>query len=95
MSRALVFILPALFASAFDFLLEPTSQDGGRLQRPLQGGDIDTTGGFPRMKLNDGRAIPVVCFLSNSPTEKVNGTDMTLGRLRSGHSQRKERWQGL
>lgn len=63
MSRLLLFILPALFAAAAALLWEPASEYLGvpGLQQPLQGGDHALTKGFPSLKLNDGRFIPVVC----------------------------------
>lgn len=60
MSRILLFILPALFAAAAALLWEPASGLLGGLQQPLQGLDHTYTKGFPNLKLNDGRYIPVV-----------------------------------
>lgn len=60
MSRVLLFILPALFAAAAALLWEPASELLGGLQQPLQGQDHTYTKGFPSLKLNDGRHIPVV-----------------------------------
>lgn len=60
MSRILLFILPALFAAAAALLWEPASGFLGGLQQPLQGLDHTYTKGFPSLKLNDGRHIPVV-----------------------------------
>lgn len=64
MSRILLFIFPALFAAAAALLWEPASEFLGGLQQPLQGDDYTFTKGFPNLKLNDGRYIPVV---STSP----------------------------
>lgn len=63
MSRILLFILPALFAAAAAMLWEPASGLLGGLQQPLQGQDLTYTKGFPNLKLNDGRYIPVVSTL--------------------------------
>lgn len=60
MSRMLLFILPALFAAAAALLWEPVNEFLGGLQQPLQVEDHTYTTGFPNLKLNDGRYIPVV-----------------------------------
>lgn len=69
MSRLLVFVLPALFAAAVALLWDPASQyiwRGLQHQHPLQDDGAPTvaaaaaTKGFPSLKLNDGRMIPMV-----------------------------------
>lgn len=60
MSRLLLFILSAPFSAASALLLEPVSELSGGLQQPLQGDYRTLTKGFPNLKLNDGRSIPVV-----------------------------------
>ncbi|CAN8101570.1 unnamed protein product [Discula destructiva] len=64
MSRLLLFLLPAFCAVAAALLWEPASELWDGLQQPLLQNDKDRTltKGFPSLKLNDGRAIPVVAY---------------------------------
>lgn len=61
MSRLMLSILPALFAVAAALLWEPVGEFLGGLQQPLLGQEHTLAKGFPDLKLNDGRHIPIVC----------------------------------
>ncbi|KAJ4397479.1 hypothetical protein N0V93_001708 [Gnomoniopsis smithogilvyi] len=76
MSRMLLFILPALFAAAAALLWEPARDFLDGLQQPLQGEDRSYTKGFPNLKLNDGRYIPVVAYGLGTANSKRGGKDL-------------------